>query len=144
MVNLNTFHTLVGETIMECQCIEHDVKVMYAAISPGDFNRNFKEVNESTLGQTLKYLEESDICSVNPYFSVNDYKLLDRVRDIRNYWAHRGYVNFVYKGDEEFDRAFLKEYDKLVSDNEMLKNLSAQTEKIRLEVVEKYVKNKRG
>lgn len=143
MDELERFHALVGETIMECQCIEHDVKVMYAAMKPGDFKSNFKEVSESTLGQTLHYLEESDICSVNPYFSVNDYRLLDKVRDIRNYWAHRGYVNFVYKNDAEFEYAFSKEFEKLIRDNRMLKNLAAQTEKIRFEVVEKYAARKR-
>lgn len=138
MNELEKFHLLVGETMMECQCIEHDVKVIYAAMRNGDFKRNYEYISTYTLGKTLVELEELDICNVNPYFSVNDYELLDGIRNIRNHWAHRGYVEFVYKQGEEFNRAFKSEFSRLMEDYEMLRALSEQTEKIRFEVMKKF------
>lgn len=138
MTELDKFHLLVGKTMMECQCIEHDVKVIYAAMRKGDFKRNYEYVSTYTLGKALAELEELDICNVNPYFSVNDYELLDGIRNIRNHWAHRGYVEFAYKNGDEFNRAFGTQYRRLTEDYEMLSVLSAQTEKIRFEVMKKF------
>lgn len=138
MNELDKFHLLVGRTMMECQCIEHDVKVIYAAMRKGDFGKNYEYVSSYTLGKTLVELEELDICNVNPYFSVNDYELLDSIRNIRNHWAHRGYVEFVYKNGDDFNRVFAEQYKRLRSDYDMLVGLSAQTEKIRFEVMKKF------
>lgn len=138
MVDLNNFHVLIGETMMECQCIEHDIKVIYAAMKSGDFKNNYKFISEYTLGKALVELEELDICNVNPYFSVNDYKLLDSIRNIRNHWAHRGYVNFVYREGEEFYSAFNEQLSRLKSDYKMLSALSKQTEAIRFEVMRRF------
>jgi len=138
MSELEEFHLLVGQTMMECQCIEHDVKVIYAAMRRGDFKKNYDYIATYTLGKTLAELEELDICNVNPYFSVNDYELLDSIRNIRNHWAHRGYVEFVYKQGESFNAAFKSEFRRLKEDFEMLNALSEQTEKIRFEVMKKF------
>lgn len=138
MTELEEFHLLVGETMMECQCIEHDVKVIYAAMKKGDFRGNYSDISQYTLGKTLRELEELDICNVNPFFSVNDYELLDSIRAIRNHWAHRGYVEFAYKRGAAYDRAFADEYERLKNDFKTLIALSEQTEKIRFEVMRKF------
>lgn len=138
MNELDRFHLLVGKTMMECQCIEHDVKVIYAAMRKGDFRRNYEYIATYTLGKTLAELEELDICNVNPFFSVNDYELLDSIRNIRNHWAHRGYVEFAYKGGDDFNRAFNEQYKRLKEDCDMLVGLSEQTEKIRFEVMKEF------
>lgn len=138
MTELEEFHLLVGETMMECQCIEHDVKVIYAAMRQGDFINNYSEISTYTLGKALHELEELDICNVNPFFSVNDYILLDSIRSIRNHWAHRGYVEFAYKKGDDYDQAFAEEFARLKADFKTLLALSAQTEKMRFEVMKKF------
>ena len=41
MAYLDKFHILAGETIMECQRIEHDVKLIYAGMKNGNFDENY-------------------------------------------------------------------------------------------------------
>ncbi len=43
-MELNKFHFLVGQTIMYCQVIEHDVKRIYAAMRKGDYYENLKKL----------------------------------------------------------------------------------------------------
>lgn len=140
MERLTEFHVRVGELIMACQCIERDVKVIYAGMLKGDFYHNYKEVERLTLGQTLVKLEWLDNSDKNPYFSENDYKLLDDIRNIRNHWAHEGYSKFVYKEGAEQERAFAREYRRLEREGERLKKLQKQTERIRFEILKKYAR----
>jgi len=38
-----------------------------------------------------------------PYFTEDEYKLLDEIRERRNYWCHQCYLDFVYI-QNEYDR----------------------------------------
>lgn len=42
--DINLFHKNVGELIMFCQCIEHDIKWIYAGMLKGDVDENFVEL----------------------------------------------------------------------------------------------------
>ena len=52
--NLHDFHSYVGETIMFCQCIEQDIKFIYAGMLEGDFDGNYEDIEKWTLGRTVK------------------------------------------------------------------------------------------
>ena len=138
MNTLDTFHRLVGELIMYCQCIEHDIKLIYAGMLKGDFDTNFQEVADSPLGPVLKKLEKLDNSDGNPYLSTEDYTLLDQIRDIRNHWVHKAYTKFVYCQDGLYDKNFLQQFRKLENDHNRLAKLSKSIEEIRLDVLEKY------
>lgn len=138
MSTLDEFHRLVGETIMFCQCIEHDIKLIYAGMLKGDFDENFQEVENSPLGPVLKKLEKLDNSDGNPHFLEGDYNLLDQIRDIRNHWAHKAYVQFVYSKSSTYEKNFQKEFRRLKNDHNRLANLSTSIEKVRLEVLQKY------
>ena len=43
-MNLDNFNKLIGQTIMECQRIEHDIKLMYAGVLSGDMKENYKAI----------------------------------------------------------------------------------------------------
>ena len=138
MSTIEKFHQLVGETIMYCQCIEHDIKLVYAGMLKGDFDENFQEVENSPLGPVLKKLENLDNSDGNPHLSAGDYNLLDKIRDIRNHWAHKAYVQFVYLNGSSYENKFQKEFRRLENDHNRLANLSTSIEKVRLEVLKKY------
>lgn len=139
MATIYDFHVLVGETLMYCQCIENDIKWIYAGMLRGDFDENYGTVSEKPFGTVLKKLEMLDNSDGNPHFSADDYDLLDEIRDIRNHWAHKAYINFVYKNNQrEYDTCFLKEYRRLQNDHNRLKKLSDRIEKVRLDVLRKY------
>lgn len=137
--NIKAFHEYVGETIEYCQCIENDIRWIYSAMLKGDHHKTFEELekNKSTLGNVLGKLKRLDI-SEDPYFSEGDYELLSQITEIRNDWAHKGYVMFVYKEWREREDAFLKQARRLENDHNRLERLSKSIEDIRFDVLRKY------
>ena len=138
MNDLNAFHQLVGETLMFCQCIERDIKFIYAGMLEGDFEKNYSTVERKTLGAVLKDLEVLDNSDNKPYFSFNDYRLLNEIKDTRNYWVHKAYTEFLYQHGSDYLRVFRKVDNKLMDTHSRFKVLSDETEKIRIHVLEKY------
>lgn len=53
IVTTELFDETVGILIKKCQCIEHDVKIMYAGMLKGDFNENLNTVINKPLGPVL-------------------------------------------------------------------------------------------
>ena len=135
--DLNEFHLYIGETVMFCQRIEHDIKLIYAGMCRGDFNENYKEIEKETLGKMVKMLESLDNSDNSPYFSENDYKLLREITEKRNHWAHKAYCEFIYSGDN-FWRNFEKQARKLYNEHNRLQNLCETIEKIRLDIIKQY------
>lgn len=134
-----TFHTYVGETIMFCQCIENDIKWIYAGMRKGNVDENFDELQQSkaTLGQVLGKLEKLDN-EHDPYLSPKDYELLREVTNIRNHWAHKAYTEFVYCEGAEYDKAFQRQARRLENDHNRLEKLSDIIEKVRFDVLKRY------
>jgi len=131
MTNQEKFHLLVGETIMFCQCIEHDIKVLYAGMLKGEFTRNFASVNRKGLGTVVKLLSDLDNSDGNPYLGCADYKLLADIATIRNHWAHQGYVEYIYETDKA-DAAFTRQYNRLNNDHNRLQKLYRLVEQVRI------------
>lgn len=138
MNHLDQYNILVGETLMSCQRIEHDIKIIYAAMLDGDIKNNLSLVRRETLGTVLVALKALDYSDDAPMFSESDYKLLKDIKNIRNYIAHQCYVDFLYQGDENFSAAFTKSREKIAVYNENLKNLAAFVEKARFAVLSRF------
>lgn len=137
--DINLFHKNVGELIMFCQCIEHDIKWIYAGMLKGDVDENFVELQRTraTLGTTIAKLESLDN-SRDPYLSQNDYKLLKDVNNIRIHWAHNAYLEFIYCDNREYQENFIRQARRLENDYNRLQKLSDKIEKIRLNVLKVY------
>ena len=75
----------------------------------------------------LGKLQNLDNSDKRPYFSKSDYQLLREITQIRNYWAHQGYLDYVYNISN-----FLAQYQKLYLDNQRLVGLHKTTQDIRL------------
>ena len=136
--DLQDFHYYVGETIMFCQCIEHDIKLIYAGMLEGDFDENYDDIEKWTLGRTVKELQKFDNSDNKPYFHKNDYNLLKQITSIRNYWAHEAYTTFVYKEEYSYGNRFQKEAGRLENDHNRLRNVHKSVEKVRLNVLREY------
>ena len=95
-MTLDDFHYTIGQIIMYCQVIEHDVKRIYAAMHVGDFYENLDKIEKWSLGQTVQKLKELDFSGKNPYISANDYNFLKQMTEKRNHWCHQTYQNFLY------------------------------------------------
>lgn len=138
MLSNEEFHKLVGETIMYCQCIEHDVKLIFAGMKAGDFQANLREIKRANLGDTLKELELLDKSDNKPYFADSDYRLLDKIRIVRNYLAHESYREFLYLLGEEQDRAYERVCEKLQKEKQQLEDLYKSVEQVRMNVLRNY------
>ena len=87
--SLKAFHEHVGEVIMYCQRIEHDMKVIYAALETDSvyaglktsksktdvFRENYKKIESKSMGDILKKLKNLD--AFNPYFYDFEYDWLE-------------------------------------------------------------------
>ena len=135
---LNDFHYYIGETIMFCQCIERDIKFIYAGMLNGDFDKDYEDIQKWTLGQTVSKLQDLDNSDNNPYLHKKDYELLRQITRIRNHWAHEAYTYFIYESDFENSPDFNKQANRLINDNNRLSKLSDIIEKVRLEVLTEY------
>lgn len=62
----------------------------------GNFNKNFKSVETANLGKIVNKLKILDYSNGFPEFSEEDYEIIDDIRNIRNYWRHQCYIDYIY------------------------------------------------
>jgi len=138
MEEWDDYHRLVGETLMYCQTIEHDIKAIDAGMLEGDYDQNSERLKKKTLGQTLQLLRKLDESDGKPEFSAKDYDLLEEITEIRNNLCQRSYLSFVYSERDTQDADFQAAFRDLESQNERLSSLRDQVETIRLEILKKF------
>ena len=137
-MTLSEFHVVVGETLMECQRIEHDIKLIYAGMLKGDFEQNLNSIKNETLGAVLIELERLDNCDGNPYFKFADYKLLREIKNVRNWLAHKAYMDFMYDKDIKWQINFNKCCTQLTNFYNKMKSLGNLVEVARLNILKRY------
>lgn len=132
--NANDFAFGVGWVIFFCQCIEHDVKSIYFGMADDMTNAEYEKAQRWTLGQTIDRLERLDnSCQGEAFFSEGDYDLLRELTEIRNYYAHKCYSDWVYKErGRQLDSAFFKASGRLINDHNRLLKLSKTIEDVRI------------
>jgi len=137
-MELNEFHFMVGQTIMYCQLIEHDVKRIYAAMKAGDYYENLITIEKLSLGQTLQKLKELDFSSDSHYISAKDYNFLNQMTKKRNHWCHQTYQNFLYNPEFLQSKEYTDECRKLKRDNELLYNVYNVLEETRIQALKDF------
>ncbi len=137
-MTLDEFHYLVGQTVMFCQVIEHDVKLIYAAMRAGDFDKNLRFIEKWTLGQAVLELETLDRSGRRPYISASDYDYLKKITQKRNHWCHNGYQCFVYKKNWAQSKEYSDECRKLLDDNKRLSTVWSALEDIRVRAMRDF------
>ena len=132
---MEEFHQNVGEILMYCQCIEENVKRIFAHMRPGNYERNRMEIeNEKmTLGQVITAMKTLDQSRKEAFFTEHDYLYLFSITRTRNEYAHNVYIHFCYLSNaEEFDRSFDKCVDDMEKDKVWLSALYEAVEDARL------------
>ena len=136
---LQQFHSYVGEILMYCQCIEHDIKRIYAFMADGGVAENLAMMEQEkwTLGQTVTQLKEYDQTWKNPLFSEEDYDILFKIVRFRNYYAHSVYLSFCYVDDEaDFELSYNRAAERMLRDRTMLSDLYGRVENVRIRYTE--------
>ena len=135
----NQFKLIHSELIQQVQCVESNLKIIYAAMHKGNFNNNLKSVEKMNLGKIARELEYLDNSDDMPEFSDEEYNTIDAIREIRNYWCHKCYLDFVYiENDYEREKAFQRVAEKLHYDEYRTYDLFKKTEEMRLFIMKKY------
>lgn len=138
-MNRDTFKMIHSELIQQVQCIENNLRVMYAAMRKGNFQSNLQSLNKASLGKIARELEALDYSDDFPELSDEDYEIIDEIRNIRNYWCHQCYLDFVYISDDyQREREFQKIAQRLHFDENRTYALMQKTGKMRREIFNKY------
>lgn len=133
------FKLIHSELIQQVQCIEYNLKVIYAARRRGNFQSNFQSVNKANLGKIARELEDLDYSDNCPELSEDDYDTIDEIRNIRNYWCHQCYLDFIYIQDDwQREQEFQRIAQRLHFDENRTYDLSQKTEKMRIAILNKY------
>lgn len=103
----------------------------------GNFDDNFNRLEKSNLGKIARELENLDYSDDCPELSDDDYDLIDDIREIRNYWCHQCYLDFVYINNNR-ERQFQKIVQRLQRDENRTYELFVKSEKIFFYIWKKY------
>lgn len=138
MLTEKNFNLLLGKTITLCQQIENDVKIMYASMLEGDFDKNFEYIEEETLGHVLSELERLDNSDRKPFLSKNDYDLLFMLNDLRVYWVHKGSLCFCYANRLKYRLKLKKQYERLSENYQTFLSLADEVEHIKYDMLKYF------
>ena len=70
----------------------------------------------------------------NPYLSEADYDTLDAIRELRNYWAHQCFLDWVYYHDSwERNNKLQRLYNRLDNENNRVSKLQKKLESFYLD-----------
>ena len=128
------FKVLHSEIIEYFQCIEYDLKRIYAGMSTDDyddFDDAMDMLENSNLGNTFRKLRKLDHSDGDPWLSESDYEQLNRIRELRNYWVHQCYLDYVYISDNyQQERKFQHILNRLTNDHNRVFNLHQKLENL--------------
>lgn len=135
----DTFKMIHSELIQQVQGIEYDLKLIYAAIKDGDFEKNFTEVQNFSLGEIARDLKELDYSDNIPDLSKEEYDTINDIRIMRNYWCHQCYIDFMYiKNDALREEKFAEIAERLRSDENRTYALFKKLESFRITELKTY------
>ena len=133
------FKMIHSELIQQVQCIEFNLRRIYAVMYEGKFEDNYRALENCSLGKITKELKKLDYSDDFPELSEEDYKMINDIRVIRNYWCHQCYLDFVYvNNDRQREREFQKIAKRLQQDEQRTYDLSVKTEKLYLYILGKF------
>lgn len=133
------FKIIHSELIMQVQTIEHDLKYIYAGMHKGDFDKNLDLLEKVNLGTIIWKLRELDHSDGHPDLSKQDYALLEQIREIRNYWCHQCFLDYVYIQDAwERENAFQRIAERLSEDENRTWELHEHLEQLRIKMLKRY------
>ena len=133
------FKLIHSELIMHVQLIENDLRLIYAAMKTGDFEDNLDDLEKASLGRIAKVLKDLDYSDGNPDLSEADYETIDLIREIRNYWCHQCYLDYIYIQDDVLrEEKFQIIANRLRHDEYLTWSLHEKLEKLRNTKLKEY------
>lgn len=140
LLEIQEFNLMLGETIMYCQTIEHDLKLLYAILCNDRLEKTMNRIDNWALGKTINELQQLDNSYNKPYLSKEDYKLLRGIAEDRNYLCHEIYRTFLYITNWYFSDEYQNACNKLISVHDDLDKISDIIQQVRLNASKIYNK----
>jgi len=133
------FKLIHSELIMSVQYIEQDLRIIYALVKEGEYCKNLEDMKDCSLGLILLSVKEADEENDAFRLSDEDYKLINDIRELRNYWCHECYLDFHYIEDPaEHEVAFQMVANRLHKDETRVYELQQKVEKLRIATQKKF------
>lgn len=133
ITTFNEFKNVYAETMMNYQCIEHDIKLIYAYMLKGSVFKHLDDIDDKTLGTMIRILEKLDYSDDKPYISRSDYDFLKKICDKRNYWAHQAFIDFIYIENPFYSNEYRNICGSLEEDCKEVKRASDILQDMRIE-----------
>lgn len=107
-------------------------------MSEANFDDTMDMLENSNLGRTLKKLKTLDFSDGTLDLSESLYEDLNEVREIRNYWCHQCYIDFIYIENAEIkENEFQMLSRRLENERNRLYNIHRVLERIYLSEYDK-------
>lgn len=104
----------------------------------GDVGENYDSLDKRNLGFVIKELKELDYSAGTPFISKDDYNFLSQMREKRNYWCHKAYVDFMYIPSFESSREFDEVCRRLIKDRNRILSVQKAIQALKLEANQVY------
>ncbi|MFA6797020.1 MAG: hypothetical protein WCR63_05610 [Bacilli bacterium] len=132
-MTIDEFYKIHGQTIMCFQIIENDLKWIYSLMKAGDVNVTYASISKCTLGEVVSMLKELDKSSGEQFISDNDYNFLRQMKEKRNYWCHRAYIDFMYEPNWDVSTEYENVCQRLLRDNKRIMIVYKNVEQAKIE-----------
>jgi hypothetical protein len=87
----------------------------------------------------IKKLKKLDYSNGKPDLSEDDYAYLEEVREIRNYWCHQCYLDYIFiQDDDEREEKFQQIAKRLSNEEHLTWGLHERMEKLRNKILRYY------
>ena len=132
LLKLDDFKIYHSELVCCCQLLENDLKWIYSFITGCNIQQTRDSLDKANMGRVIKILKKIDIKGNKNIFSDEDYEYLLEIKDIRNYWCHQCYIDFLYKNNFRYTEEYSNASTRLISDHKRLHYVYKIVENIKL------------
>lgn len=126
------------------QFLEYDLKRIFAKLIDGHYPECFDEVAEKPIGALIKKLKEVEKNENVEFLSDDDYKNLEKVKDMRNYWCHTCFIQGDGYLEQQADMSIIKKsrglIERIIKEKEIVRLLSIKMSSIADKIPEKVGK----
>ena len=86
-------YRILHSTLMEqYQWIEFDLEGLYAILSPEPFHEALQEIERDSIGGVVREIRRIEKQQNIAVFSEAEYEQMDQIRERRNFWSHKCYI----------------------------------------------------
>ena len=91
-MTLEKYRILHSMLMEQYQWIEFDLEGLYAILSPEPFHEALQEIERDSIGGVVREIRQIEKQQNITVFLESEYQQLDQIRERRNFWSHKCYI----------------------------------------------------